>query len=115
MAVGIIPVLSTIPHGTAPVFDANLTGPYNEALRALVQRLSMPIIGFSEEIFLHRPNGTWENTLISSDGVHPSGGFNGYSPISDPYADGGDALTHTTIGIGVTVQKMKEIKQKAVD
>ena len=125
IAAGIVPVLSTIPPRTDPVFDTTLGEPYNEALRALAEELSLPLIDYSKEILLRRPNGSWENTLISSDGVHPSGGFNGYSPISDPYADGGDALTHTTgdaalnsgylLRTWLTVQKMKEIKQKAVD
>ena len=125
IAAGIVPVLSTIPPRTDPVFDTTLGEPYNEALRALAEELSLPLIDYSKEILLRRPNGSWENTLISNDGVHPSGGFNGYSPISDPYADGGDALTHTTgdaalnsgylLRTWLTVQKMKEIKQKAVD
>ena len=122
---GIMPVLSTIPPRTHPTFDAELGGPYNKAIRALAERLSLPIIDFSKEILLRRPNGTWENTLISSDGIHPTGGVNGYSPASDPYADGGDALTHTTgdaalnsgylLRTWLTVQKMKENKQQVVD
>ena len=125
IAVGIVPVLSTIPPRTDPVFDTNLGNPYNDALRALAQRLSLPLIDFSKELLLRRPNGTWANTLISADGVHPSGGVNGYSPISNPYADGGDAATHTTgdaalnsgylLRTWLTVQKMKEIKQKVID
>ena len=125
IAVGIVPVLSTIPPRTAPDFDTNLGDPYNEALRALAQELSLPLIDFSKELLLRRPDGTWANTLISSDGVHPSGGVNGYTQISDPYTDGGDASTHTTgdatlnsgylLRTWLTVQKIKEIKQKVVD
>ena len=125
IAVGIVPVLSTIPPRTSPTFDITLGNPYNEALRALAEELSLPLIDYSKEILLRRPDGTWENTLIGPDGVHPSGGSNGYTSRSDPYADGGDASTHTTgdaalnsgqlLRTWLTVQKMKEIKQKAVD
>ena len=126
---GIVPVLSTIPPRTNLDFNRDFADPYNLELYALAERLSLPIIDFSKEILLRRPNGTWEKTLIGNesgtDGVHPTGGVNGYFASSDPYADGGDALTHTTgeaalnsgqlLRTWLTVQKMKEIKQKAVD
>lgn len=125
IAAGIVPVLSTIPPRTNLDYNRDVADPYNVALHALAQELHLPIIDFSKEILLRRPDGTWENTLISIDGVHPSGKVNGYTPISDPYADGGDALTHTTgeaarnsgylLRTWLTVQKMKEIKQKVVD
>ena len=132
---GIVPVLSTIPPRISlNDFNTNFADPYNLELHALAERISLPIIDFSKEILLRRPNGTWENTLISSDGVHPSGKVDvtlpsgtviTYVPSSDPYADGGDVLTHTTgeaalysgqlLRTWLTVQKMKEIKQKVVD
>jgi hypothetical protein len=131
---GIVPVLSTIPPRTNLDFNRDYADPYNLELYALAERLSLPIIDFSNEILLRRPNGTWENTLISSDGVHPSGKVDVTQPSgtvityvasSDPYADGGDVLTHTTgeaalysgqlLRTWLTVQKMKEIKQKAID
>jgi hypothetical protein len=129
IAAGIVPVLSTIPPRTDLVYNRDKADPYNLALYALAEELSLPLIDFSKEILLRRPNGTWEKTLIGNesgtDGVHPSGGVNGYSPISDPYADGGDASTHTTgnatlnsgylLRTWLTVQKMKEIKQKVID
>ena len=129
IAVGIVPVLSTIPPRTNLDYNRDKADPYNLALYALAKELSLPIIDFSKEILSRRPNGTWEKTLIGNesgtDGVHPTGGVNGYSAISDPYADGGDASTHTTgdatlnsgylLRTWLTVQKMKEIKQKAVD
>jgi hypothetical protein len=124
-AVGIVPVLSTIPPRTDPVFETTLAEPYNAALRALAQQLSLPLIDYSKEILLRRPNGTWENTLISSDGVHPSGGGNGFTPESNPYTPGGDPTTNTTgeatlnsgylLRTWLTIQKMKEMKQKVVD
>ncbi|HED36460.1 MAG TPA: SGNH/GDSL hydrolase family protein [Gammaproteobacteria bacterium] len=122
---GIVPVLSTIPpRESVTDYNKNKADPYNAALLALAEKLSLPIIDFSKEIYLRRPGGTWAKTLIGDDGVHPSGPRNGYTPISDPYADGGDAATHTTgaatlnsgylLRTWLTVQKMKEIKQKGL-
>lgn len=123
IAKGILPVLSTIPPRTAANYDATIGDPYNNALRALAQQNSLPIIDYSKEILLRRPNGTWANTLISSDGVHPSGGVNGYTAYSDPYASGGNPATHTTgdatlnsgylLRTWLTIQKIKEIKDLA--
>lgn len=123
--VGIVPVLSTIPPRTDLDYNRDVADPYNVEILALAEKLSLPIMDYSKEILLRRPNGTWENTLISTDGVHPSGTVNGYSTISDPYADGGEAATHTTgdatfnsgylLRTWLTVQKMKEVKQKVVD
>jgi len=129
IAAGIVPVLCTIPPRTDLDYNRDKADPYNLKLYALAEELSLPIIDFSKEILLRRPNGTWEKTLIGNlsgtDGVHPTGGVNGYTPISDPYADGGDRATHTTgdatlnsgylLRTWLTVQKMKEIKQKVVD
>ena len=126
---GIVPVLSTIPPRTDLDYNRDKADPYNLELIALAEKLSLPIIDYSKEILLRRPNGTWAKTLIGNesgtDGVHPTGGVNGYTAISDPYADGGDPATHTTgdatlnsgylLRTWLTVQKMKEIKQKAVD
>ncbi len=122
---GIMPVLSTIPPRTHPTFDTTLGEPYNASIRALAERLALPLIDYSMEILLRRPNGTWENTLIGSDGVHPSGGANGFTPESDPYTPGGDPTTHTTgdaalnsgylLRTWLSVQKIKEIKEKAID
>ena len=77
-------------------------------------------IDYSKEIHLRRPNGTWENTLIGNDGMHPSGGVNGFGPDSDPYTPGGNPVTHTTgdaalnsgylLRTWLSVQKMQEIK-----
>jgi len=129
ISAGIVPVLSTIPPRTDLDYNRDKADPYNAELIALAQKLSLPIIDYSKEILLRRPNGTWTKTLIGNesgtDGVHPTGGVNGYTAISDPYADGGDPATHTTgdatlnsgylLRTWLTVQKIKEIKQKAVD
>ena len=125
IAVGIVPVVSTIPPRTNLDSYVNISIPYNIALRALAEKLHLPIIDYEEEILLRRPDGTWEDTLIGPDGVHPSSASGLYDAESNPYDPGGDPTTHTTgeallysgylLRTWLTVQKIKEIKQKVVD
>ena len=96
IAKGIVPILSTIPPRTDPTFDRTLAVFYNDEIRSLAERLKVPLIDYDREILLRRPGTSWANTILSGDGVHPSGGANGYTPSSDPYANGGNAATHTT-------------------
>jgi hypothetical protein len=123
-AAGIFPILSTIP----PRSDASsnqFTLDFNAGVRALAQSRSLPLIDFYKEITLRRPGTTWMNTLISSDGVHPTGDRQGFTVASNPYAAGGDPGTHTTgdaaANVGyllrswLTVQKLKEVKRHVVD
>jgi len=133
IAAGIVPVLSTIPpRKPDPGFDFNevLAKPYNAALLAFAQANSLPIMDFYTEVELRRPNSSWIFTLIGDagppeDGVHPSGGVNGFAANSNPYLSGGDSATHTTgdatlnsgylLRSWLTLQKMKEIKEKVID
>ena len=133
IAIGIVPILSTIPpRKPDPGFDFNevLAKPYNIALRAFAEANSLPIMDFYTEVELRRPNSSWIFTLIGDagppeDGVHPSGGVNGFAANSNPYLSGGDSATHTTgdatlnsgylLRTWLTLQKMKEIKEKVVD
>jgi len=124
-AAGIVPILSTIPPRTDFNYNNTCTYPFNDALLAFAEQHSLPIIDYETEIQLRRPNNTWADTLISGDGVHPSGDRNGYTAESNPYSNGGDAATHTTgdaalnsgylLRTWLTVQKMKEIKKYVVD
>jgi hypothetical protein len=125
IAAGILPIVSTIPPRTDDPYNQQYAYPYNEALHAFAEQQSLPIIDYAQEILLRRPNGTWANTLISGDGVHPSGNRNGYTAESDPYLPGGNAANHITgdaalnsgylLRTWLTVQKIKEIKRYVVD
>jgi len=125
IAVGIMPILSTVPPRTNITYVDTVTKPYNSSVRALAKRLSLPLMDYYQEIVLRRPDGTWEDTLIGPDGVHPSGTVGDFKPISDPYLPGGDSSTHTTgdaalnsgylLRSWLSVQKIKEIKQFVVD
>lgn len=123
----IVVILSTItPH----INQTDLVhGTYNPAIRALAQTMHLPLIDFEAEILARQPS-TWSGTLIEAktadnDGLHPSSAWGAYHSASNPYAEGGNASTHTTGGtannIGyllrswLTVQKMKEVKSSVVD
>jgi hypothetical protein len=123
-AAGILPILSTIPPRN-DAFSNQLNIQFNIALTSLAQARSLPLIDFYQETLLRRPDMTWFNTLISSDGVHPTASGNGFSVTSNPYVPGGDAATHTTgdalANVGyllrswLTVQKLKEVKSYVID
>ncbi len=90
---------------------------YNAAVRSLAQSRHLPLIDLYEEIVRRRPDDSWDGTLISSDGVHPSASHGGYSAASSPYTDNGAALSHSgyLLWCWLTVQKVNEIKGKCFD
>jgi lysophospholipase L1-like esterase len=66
-----VPLLSTIPprRGHLPaVADAN------RIIRDVAQQQKVPLIDYGAECLRRRPGESWDGTLISDDGVHPSGG-----------------------------------------
>lgn len=66
-----IPILNTIP----PKRDrAEAVQAANEIIRRIAQEKSVPLVDYYEAIMAHAPGGKWDGTLISGDGVHPSGG-----------------------------------------
>jgi hypothetical protein len=109
-------ILSTIP----PRVSADVTG-YNAAIRSFAQTRGLPLIDYYAEILARRSGTSWQNTLISSDGVHPTS----VNSAADPYATGGDPTTHTTganctndgylLRSWLTMQKLKEVKYYVID
>jgi len=110
----IIVALSTLPPKRGDMTDVQN---YNTAIRNLAQTKRLPLIDFYEEVMRRRPGDTWDGTLISSDGVHPSASSGGYLPSSDPYAGNGAALSWSgyLLRCWLTVQKIKEIKTEVID
>ncbi len=112
----IVVVLSTIPPRTST--DVS---PYNTVIRSFAQARGLPLIDYYAEILARQPGTSWQGTLISGDGVHPT------APASsaDPYSPGGSAATHTTgdnclsdgylLRSWLTVQKLKEVKSYVAD
>jgi hypothetical protein len=114
LAAKVIPVLTTIPPRSGQ--DAKVLTFVN-AIRNLAQTRKLPLIDFYQEVMRRRPGTTWQNTLISSDGVHPSGDRAGFTTGSDPYANSGLALSEVgyLLRSWLTVQKIAEVKAKVFD
>ena len=120
----IVPILSTIPPRADSVSN-DLVVQFNAAVTNLALTRRLALIDYYQEILLRRPGTTWHGTLISTDGVHPTGAGGGFSADSDPYLPGGDPATHTTgeatANVGyllrswLVVQKLKEVKQHVID
>jgi len=119
----IVVILSTIPPMTT-AGSANVDV-YNTAIRTFAQSRGLPVIDYCAEVLARKPGTSWQNTLISSDGVHPSASGGGYDASSSPYVDGGDAATHKTgpscdnvgylLRSWLTIQKLKEVKSYVGD
>lgn len=87
LAAHCVPILSTIP----PMRDHDkAVAEANDLLRKLAAKKQIPLVDYHAAIVERRPGKTWDGTLISDDGVHPSAGkTNVYSPEnlqSDGYA-----------------------------
>ncbi len=65
---GTIPLLTTIPPRVG--YDAKCPQ-FAQAMRDLAVEQQVPLIDFNQEILTRQPTN-WQNTLISSDGTHPS-------------------------------------------
>ena len=72
---GVIPVLSTIPPSARHIDDGKVDLA-NQQILALAAELQIPIIDFYSWIIHYQPT-SWEGTLISDDGIHPSAGGGG--------------------------------------
>ena len=71
LAAGCVPILNTIPprrNRKEAVLAAN------DIIRKQAARKKVPLADFHAAIIKRRPGNSWDGTLISKDGVHPSGG-----------------------------------------
>lgn len=70
MTAGAIPVVTTIMPNTAA--KAGSIQAYNDGLFELAGKLKLPFLDMHGEFLKLRPGDTWQMTLISKDGIHPS-------------------------------------------
>jgi hypothetical protein len=74
---GCVPILNTIPprrDRTPAVEEAN------RIVRDVARQKQVPLVDYYAECLRLRPGNSWAGTIISEDGVHPSGGkTNDYS------------------------------------
>jgi hypothetical protein len=76
-AAGCVPILNTIPPRRG---RDEAVAEANKIIRDLAGKLQVPLADFHSECIRRRPEGSWDGTIISRDGVHPSGGkSNDYS------------------------------------
>ncbi len=73
-----IPVLNTIPPRAG---REEQTNELNLIVREVASEKNLPLVDYHAHIMKLRPGTTWQKTLISADGVHPTGGKSqDYSP-----------------------------------
>jgi parallel beta-helix repeat protein len=73
MRTGCVPILNTIP----PRRDrGEVVSECNDVIRGIAKRLRVPLVDYYAECLKLRPGLTWDNTLISKDGIHPTAGNN---------------------------------------
>ena len=66
-----VPLLSTIPPRRG---HAKSVSQVNQIIRDVAASKKVPLVDFHAECLKRCPGNTWDGTIISQDGVHPSGG-----------------------------------------
>jgi lysophospholipase L1-like esterase len=107
---GTIPILSTIPpiRGKDDAVKA-----FNAVLAEIVREKKIPLIDYYAEIVKRRPTD-WMGTLISDDGVHPTGDHAGAGPGSEPTEENLKNSGQLLRGV-LSVRKIAEVKAKVLD
>ncbi len=119
----IVPIIITYTYRADATFNL-LVDQYNAALIQYARTKKLPLIDLNQEMLARLPFSQWAGRFLSSDGTHYTRGTTQFPSTSDPYANGGDPLTHTT-GLALTyngyglkgwlgVQKMKEIRRLVI-
>ncbi len=78
LAAHCIPILNTIPprRGRDQAVEQ-----VNQIIRQLAKKTNVPLADFHTACVRLQPNGAWDGTVISNDGVHPTAGkTNVYTP-----------------------------------
>ncbi|WP_166831939.1 GDSL-type esterase/lipase family protein [Thalassoroseus pseudoceratinae] len=71
LAAHCIPILNTIPPRRNRETSVR---EINQIIKDVAKTYQVPLVDYHAEILKRRPNGSWQDTLISKDGVHPTGG-----------------------------------------
>ena len=109
LANGTIPVLQLVAPRAAEAKDA-LSRQYNERYVALARERKIPIVDLYGEFTTRAPDGAWKTQLLSKDGVHFTHELSGGPPTDENLAKCGYLLR-----CWLAVQKLKEVKSKALD
>ena len=109
LANGTIPVLTTLPPARSQRMHASIRQ-INKRYLSLAAARKLPIIDLYGEFVSRRQKGTWQNTLVGGDGVHLTHELASGPPTRQNLKSCGYLLR-----CWVTVQKLKEVKQKVID
>ena len=66
-----VPILNTIPPRRS---HQEAVAKANEIIRQVARQQKVPLADYYAECLRRRPGNSWDGTIISSDGVHPTGG-----------------------------------------
>ena len=66
-----VPILNTIPPRRG---HEKAVGEINQVIRNIASKQSLPLVDYYADCLRTCPGNTWDGTIISKDGVHPSGG-----------------------------------------
>lgn len=66
-----IPILNTIPPKRGQLDTVESA---NKIIKTIAEKRKVPLVDYGGEILRLAPDGKWDGTLISGDGIHPSGG-----------------------------------------
>ena len=103
---GSICILSTIP----PFFGRpEASAKYNEGLRGLAKKHSLPLIDYEKEILLRRPQD-WNGTLLNKNDAHPSAGDGNVNSSAEP-TEVNLAISGYLLRGWLSVKKIGEVKQ----
>jgi lysophospholipase L1-like esterase len=106
---GTIPVLTTLPPARSARMHDNIRA-CNRLYLGLAAARKIPVIDLYGEMVSRRPGGAWQGTLVGRDGVHLTHKLAEGPPTTANLANCGYLLR-----CWLTVQKLKEVKQKVID
>ena len=66
-----VPILNTIPPRRG---REKAVGEINQVIRNIASNQRLPLVDYYADCLRTCPGNTWDGTIISKDGVHPSGG-----------------------------------------
>ncbi|HJT33239.1 MAG TPA: GDSL-type esterase/lipase family protein, partial [Pirellulales bacterium] len=107
---GVVLILSTIPPHHARRQQA---AEYNQAIRQIAEKHSLPLIDFEREILTRRPND-WNGTLLNKDDVHPTAGDEKLNATSAPTEENLRSSGYLLRG-WLSVRKIGEVKRRVID
>ncbi|MCA9072439.1 MAG: SGNH/GDSL hydrolase family protein, partial [Planctomycetaceae bacterium] len=71
LAAHCVPILNTIPPRRG---REKAVREINQIIKSTAKKNHIPLVDYHAETLKRRPNDSWQGTLISKDGVHPTGG-----------------------------------------